>query len=363
MADAIRGTKVQLPLFVSEKSTPLPPPTIGIHSRRYLGAKTRLLDFLDEIVQAEVGSLSSFADVFGGTGVVAHHFNRPDVAVFASDILLSNVVSMRCFLQTQGLNEARIRERLEVLEALEPEGENYVSEHFGGRFFSEENARRIGAIRQTIADWRTQNVVTEEEEAILLTSLLYGLDRCANTCGHYDAYRVQLDQTQRLTLALPEIDVRANVGNRVFHGDANQLVDTLDVDVLYLDPPYNSRQYSDTYHLLENLIQWQKPPVFGKARKMNRATLKSPYCSPRTAAASFAALVARARCRTILLSYNNMGLKGDSRSNACIPDEAIMAALESRGRVTVHERPFQFFTTGLREIADHTERVFVCRVG
>ncbi len=332
-----------------------------IHARRYLGAKTRLLDFLEQIVLDECGTPASFADLFGGTGVVAHRFNKPGTRIIAGDTLRSNVVAMGCFLATTSVDMERMASLIAELDALPAEEDNYISRHFGGTFFTLENARRIGAIRDAIARLEAHGALSDQETRVLQTSLLYAADKVANTCGHYDAYRARLDTTQRLSLGLPVIDQHANRGNLVIEADANRLVAAIDVDVLYLDPPYNSRQYADTYHLLENLVRWEKPPVFGKAAKMDRRGLKSAYCS-RRAPEAFRDLVARARCRHIVVSYNNMGTKGDDRSNARIPDAVILETLKTRGEVKTFETPFQPFSAGKRGIPHHAERLFVCHV-
>lgn len=94
----------------------------------------------------------------------------------------------------------------------------------------------------------------------------------------------------------------------------------ISADLVYIDPPYNSRQYCDAYHLLENVAKWNKPKVFGVARKMNRDNLKSNYCTSQ-ATESFRNLVNNIHAKYILLSYNNMEMKGNSRSNAKISDE------------------------------------------
>ncbi len=334
---------------------------VGIHNRRYLGAKTRLLDLLERVVSAECGQPSSFADLFGGTGVVADRFNAPNVRIIANDNLRCNVVPMRCFLGTTDVDMARVAEWIAELDAMPATEENYFSHHFGGTYFTEENARRIGAIREEIARRRALEIIGEKEESVLLTSLLYAADKVANTCGHYDAYRMKLDKTAKLELRVPAIRQEANRGNVVFEEDANRLAGDIDADVLYLDPPYNSRQYSDTYHVLENLMRWEKPPVVGKARKMDRTGLKSAYCG-RRAPEAFRDLVARARCKHIVVSYNNMGKKGDDRSNARIPDPVILDALASRGSVRHFEVPFNPFSAGKHNICFHRERVFVCHV-
>ena len=61
--------------------------------------------------------------------------------------------------------------------------------------------------------------------------------------------------------------------------DTNAIASTIEADLVYIDPPYNSRQYCDAYHLLENVARWEKPEVFGVAKKMDRTSLKSAYCT------------------------------------------------------------------------------------
>ena len=65
-----------------------------------------------------------------------------------------------------------------------------------------------------------------------------------------------------------------NKENELYNKDINELVRHISADVIYLDPPYNSRQYCDAYHLLENVVHWKKPKVRGVAKKMDRTFLK-----------------------------------------------------------------------------------------
>ena len=132
-------------------------------------------------------------------------------------------------------------------------------------------------------------------------------------------------------------------------------------DVLYIDPPYNSRQYCDAYHLLENLAVWKEPQVYGKAKKMDRSHLKSEYCL-KTAPRVFTDLIKNANCKHILISYNNTGESKDGRSNARIKDDVIINILKNRGEAEVFERDYKAFTTGKSNTDGHTERVFYCKV-
>jgi adenine-specific DNA-methyltransferase len=128
---------------------------------------------------------------------------------------------------------------------------------------------------------------------------------------------------------------------------------------VYIDPPYNSRQYCDAYHLLENVARWDKPEVFGVARKMDRTALKSEYCTQK-ATAAFENLIDSIHAKYILLSYNNMANKGNDRSNAKISDEDILRILKSKGEVKVFSEDYKAFSTGKSDITANQERLFLC---
>jgi len=156
-------------------------------------------------------------------------------------------------------------------------------------------------------------------------------------------------------------DLDINQNNEIHHTDANLLIRDIECDVLYLDPPYNSRQYCDAYHLLENLSLWQKPEVFGVAKKFDRSKIKSDY-SLKAASESFDDLIRNAKCKYILLSYNNMGDRGNSRSNAKISDADIIKSMSKRGEVKIFEKDYKAFTTGKSKHDDNKERVFFVKV-
>lgn len=328
-----------------------------IQNRRYLGNKYKLLDFIEEIVDEHCPSHSTFCDIFAGTGVVGERFNRRNVKIISNDILESNYIPLRAWFKTRNFDEDRIQNLIDHLNWLDCTEDNYVSELFGGVYFTVENARRIGAIRERIDHLD----VTVEERDILITSLIYAADKVANTCGHYDAFRKKMDMNSRIVLLLPNIKAENNRLNEVYEEDANELIKRIEADIIYIDPPYNSRQYSDTYHVPENIAGWNKPSVYGKARKMERDHLKSKYCL-KSAADAFDDLIQNARCKHILVSYNNTGEKKDARSNARISDDQMVDILKRKGNVTVFERDYKAFTAGRSEAIGHTERIFYCKV-
>ena len=328
-----------------------------LQNRRYLGNKYKLLGFIEDIVSEKCNGFESFCDIFAGTGVVGDRFNEKNIKIISNDILASNYFAIKAFLGTSDVNLNSIEEKILSLNSLEAKEDNYFSTHFGNTYFTLENARKIGAIRE-----RIEAIASDEnEKAVLIASLLYAVDKVANTVGHYDAFRKTLDTVQPLRLLVPEFSSEDNQNNEIYREDANKLIRKINFDVLYIDPPYNSRQYSDAYHLLENLATWDKPPVHGIAKKMNRDHLKSEYCL-KSAPEAFADLIKNAKCKNILVSYNNTGESKDGRSNARINDGQILSALKSRGDVDIFERDYKAFTAGKSNGDGHTERVFYCNV-
>jgi adenine-specific DNA-methyltransferase len=186
------------------------------------------------------------------------------------------------------------------------------------------------------------------------------MDKIAKTCGHYDAFRKGIVFNEHLELKIPDVSNTNNPSNCCYNDDANKIAEYIYADLVYLDPPYNSRQYCDAYHLLENVARWEKPEVFGVARKMDRSTMKSKYCT-QSATEAFEQLIGDIKAKYILLSYNNMAEKGNDRSNAKISDQDIMRILEKKGEVNVFSESYKAFTTGKSDIDDNQERLFLCR--
>lgn len=345
----------QTRLFMMEDSKPIQ--YFQLQNRRYLGNKYKLLDFIEEIVKENCKDVQSFCDIFAGTGVVGLKFNTPKIKIITNDILASNFACLKAFLGLSQNFEEKLVEKIKFLNELKATKDNYFSDNFGNTYFSHDNARKIGLIREKI-DQISDN---EEEKTALVCALLYAVDKVANTVGHYDAYRKDLDMLQPIKLAVPKISYSNNTKNEIYKEDANILVRKITCDVLYIDPPYNSRQYSDAYHLLENLAEWKKPEVHGTAKKMDRAHIKSAYCL-KDAASAFDDLIQNAQCRYILLSYNNTGEKKDGRSNARIQDSEIERILSKKGKVKIFEKDYRAFTAGKSNGDGHTERVFFCKV-
>lgn len=335
----------------------------NINNRRYIGSKARMLNFIDDVIKKEKIEFSSFFDLFGGTGIVGDYFNNQKTKVYVNDLLKSNYLSYLAWFGNNKIDKKKLEDIINKYNSLKNLKDNYFSINFGDTYFSKNNCKRIGYIREDIENKYLNNEINTRERAILITSLLYAMDKIANTVGHYDAYRKNGDLDKKLELCM--LDLKSNTNNKnnkIFNEDSNELVRNIKADIVYIDPPYNSRQYSDAYHLLENVATWEKQEVFGVAKKMKRNGIKSKYCSV-SAPLAFKDLIENVNAKYIIVSYNNMGTKGAGRSQAKISDEDIMNALSSKGKVKVYETDFNQFNTGKTHIDNHKERLFICKVG
>ena len=330
-----------------------------INNRRYLGNKYSLTNFIKKIVKENCKNINIVADVFSGTGSVLEIFK--DKQLITNDLLYCNYISNYAWFSNEDYSEEKIINIVYKYNMIKISENNYVRENFADTFFSADDCSKIGYIREDIEKIYKNKEINYKEYSILITILLYAMDRIANTVGHYDAYRKNIEFDKELYLGIMLPDKNLNKDNKCYNKDANELVKNIDCDLLYLDPPYNSRQYSDAYHLLENIANWKKPKVFGIARKMDRKAIKSSYCTIE-ATSKFKELIENTNARYILLSYNNMSEKGNDRSNAKISDKDILEILEKKGKVTIFEEEYKVFSTGKSNVKDNKERLFLCEV-
>ena len=334
---------------------------LTINNRRYLGSKYKLLDFIDETIKNNCGEYNSVFDVFGGTGVVSNYFSEKGKKIYINDILKSNYCIYRAFLGNEKLSENKIKKIIDEYNKISDLEENYFSKNYKNTYFSENDCKKIGYIRENINKKFENKEINEREKYILIASLLYSMDKIANTVGHYDAYRKKQKLEDCFEMYNLDINKNQTIKNEIYNMDSNELAKKIKADIVYIDPPYNSRQYGDAYHLLENVAEWKKPKVYGVAKKMDRSKIKSNYCTNK-ASNAFKDLIKNCNCKYIIVSYNNMGQKGNARSQAKISDTEILEILNQKGKVKVFEQDFNFFTTGKTHIDNHKERLFLCEV-
>lgn len=330
----------------------------SLESRRYIGCKTKLVDWIFSLINEQTHDVHSFCDIFAGTGVVAHRALQTYERVVVNDFLYSNNVMYRAFFAPTEWKEEKVQTIIEEFNALNPKNirENYFSKNFGGKFFDFDTAKIVGYVRGQLQKMRGE--LTEKEYTILLASLIYSIDRRANTLGHFDAYIKKAIPPQPFEMHM--IDAKSFDGVEIHQEDANKLARTIDVDLTYLDPPYNSRQYSRFYHVYENLVQWKKPQLFGTALKPKEENM-SDYCR-NSAFTAFTDLVSHIKSRYLVVSYNNTYHSKSTSSENKIKLEQLEEVLNKCGKTQVFNHEFKAFNSGKTEFDDHREYLFITEV-
>lgn len=334
----------------------------NIENRRYVGSKSKLCEWIDDKLEAECSKCNSLFDVFAGTGVVTQSLLEKYSSFYINDFLFSNEIIYKGFFLDLPYSERRlikIKNEYNTLCADEVL-DNYVSQNYGGRYFSALDAKIIGYIREDIENKRKSGKINEKEYYILLSSLLYSLDRAANTVGHYDAYikGKGIKNVFAFELIAPYDVTGKDI--RIYREDSNNLAKTINCDIAFLDPPYNSRQYSRFYHVLETIAKWDKPELYGVAMKPKEENM-SEYCKVR-ASKAFDDLVSNLHTKYIVVTYNNTYQSKSSSSKNKITLEQIEESLEKRGRTKVFDQPYKYFNAGKTDFEDHKEYLFITRV-
>ena len=221
--------------------------------------------------------------------------------------------------------------------------ENYFSINFGGKFFEHKLSKLIGYIRESLEEMKP--TLTEKEFAVLLASLIYSIDKHANTVGHFDAY-IKKPIAER-PFRLKMIAAKSCPSVQIFREDSNTLARNISCDVAYIDPPYNSRQYCRFYHIYENLVKWEKPALYGVALKPAPENM-SGYCTSK-APQYFKDLILNLNASYYVVSYNNTYHSKSKSSANKILLEQILEILNSCGDTQIFEHSYNAFNTGKTE--------------
>ena len=330
---------------------------LQIEQRRYIGCKAKLTDWIFNIVKTEAPSAKSFCDIFAGTGIVASRAIPLYEKVIINDFLISNNIIYKAFFEQGEFDMSRIVGILTDFNAVDARDldDNYFSRSFGGKYYDYATAKRIGYFRQSIEDLK--NSVSEKENCILIATLIYNIDRIANTLGHFDAYIKKDIKPQDLKLR--PINAQSHKNVSIFREDSNRLARSISMDVTYIDPPYNSRQYSRFYHLYETLVKWDAPELFGVALKPKPENM-SDYCTTK-AVKAFEDLIMNLDTRTIVVSYNNTYDSKSTSSENRISLEDIKTILNKRGETHTFEHTHPYFNAGKTEFNNHKEFLFVTK--
>lgn len=336
---------------------------LEIGNRRYVGSKRQLLRVIYETVQQHIRAEKySIADLFAGTGCVSALFSQTGKDVIINDTLYSNFVAYQTWFGTGYVDEDKLKKIILKMNNLDSDklDENYFSKIYGGKYFSVPDAKKIGYIREEISDAQ----LTERERYILITCLIYAADKIANTVGHFEHFLSTPPKVKNVFMDFPAKLANNSSKTAIYMENANDLVRKISSDVVYIDPPYNARQYVNFYHVLENLARWEKPTEFeGTSMKFKRNHLKSDY-SKAKAPIVMKDLINNVDAKLIIVSYNNTYSAKSIASNNKITESQLNNILTAKGdvleRKVVHHKSFN---SGKTDFKDHKEFLYVCRVG
>lgn len=328
-----------------------------LHNRRYIGSKHKLIDWIFSILLEKCKG-NSFADIFAGTASVAAVASKHFSKIIVNDFLHSNNVIYQAFFGNEKWSANKVAGLIDKYNKISHQelSPNYFSDNFGGKYFSVGSAKMIGFIRADIE--KQKNKLNEREYSILIASLLYSMDKIANTVGHYDAYfRKESIIDELLLKPIEPIEMESVSINRE---DANALVKHIEADIVYVDPPYNSRQYSRFYHILENVTKWERPELYGTALKPLAENM-SDYCRV-SAYDRFNELIKDIKANNIVVSYNNTyeSKSSSSRNKVTLPQ--IKDVLERKGSTEIFAKDYKHFNAGKTNFHNHKEYLFVTKV-
>ncbi len=342
---------------------------------RYIGNKTKLLPFLRSVI-ARVGIAPGVVhDAFAGTAAVGRALKADGWCVHSSDLMTYSYVLQRAYVVASrvdrfdalakadplvqalfaecGLGLARrsiagtgdglvpvagdaATSRLRVVAnhlATGLDGDaGFFARSFGpagGRmYFTDENARRIDAARTALHEWRQRSLLDDDTFYVLLAAVIEGADRVANTAGVYAAYIKQWQPNAlRPFTIVAETPIPSRVRCVAHQADAAQVAEALGpIELLYVDPPYNTRQYAGYYHVPELIARgWFDDAVTlrGKTGLIADEEQRSAWCSRREAPTALRELLAATGARHVLVSYNSEGVIPDKELRAALSDAAI----------------------------------------
>jgi len=281
----------------------------------YIGSKYKLSDFIKRTVRSVVGDDLSdkvFCDIFAGTGIVGRKFKSTVKKVIANDFEYYSYVLNKNYIENHIdiPNKEGFIDELNNL-PLSDTGFIYKNYCLGGGterlYFSDYNGQKIDTIRKKIEEWYINQEITPNLYYFLLASLLECADKVANTASVYGAYLKQLKASAQEKLVLQPANFEINGSeHEVFTEDSNDLISRIEGDILYLDPPYNERQYGANYHLLNTIAKYDN--FIPKGKTGMRVYKRSNYCFSAKVKYEFENLIKTAQFQYIFLSYNNEGL-------------------------------------------------------
>lgn len=326
----------------------------------YIGSKYSLIPEIERVLNEKSVPAGGIAlDLFAGTGIVAQYLKRRGHIAYANDWQYYSYLTCVAFIEHNELpsfgtlmkdshwgkkiSQCPLSPNISICSTRKNPSIGFNNSVFpvlsylthlpgkAGRFydayceggesgrlyFSRENGLRIQAIRDLIEQWSDDELISPNEKAWLVASLIEGADRVANTASIYGAYLKHVKRSAQKSLQLcimdPVSSLHDDRQHRAFCMDSETLLGELNgtpLQLVYIDPPYNSRQYNANYHILETIARWDldylQPRGVTGLRSLGEN--KSDYCRKGRVEGAFRRLFGLINAEYVLFSYNNEGL-------------------------------------------------------
>ena len=337
---------------------------------RFIGNKTNLLNDIAQVIKENCdGTEKVFCDIFSGTASVARFFKNK-YKIISNDLLYFSYVLQKGTIENNEipsfkkledrLNIHDVFDYLENIDIKQEKFNKFIYENYSPNkkcermYLTSENALRIDFIRNKIEEWRNKELIDKNEYYYLLAALIEGVPFVSNITGTYGAYLKQWDKRAFKKFEMIRLNViDNNVKNQCYNKNSNDLIQEISGDILYLDPPYNERQYLPNYHLLETIARYDNPEIKGKTGIRVYNSEKSNYCIKNKVYSEMEELIKNAKFKHIIVSYNQDGLL--SKNDI----ETILKKYGNKETYKLYEIPYKQYQNKLTKKLDiHYEYLF-----
>ncbi|MCL2792745.1 MAG: DNA adenine methylase [Spirochaetaceae bacterium] len=329
----------------------------------YLGNKRALLSFIEEgveIVKKKVCKKKlDILDLFSGSGIVSRFFKKYANRLIANDLEKYSEVINQCYLTN--FSQFNRNAFMEIYDSVilklknEPLREGIIAELYAPKddknimpgervFYTKRNAMYLDTARQLI------DKVPDEYKNFLLAPLLSEASIHTNTSGVFKGFykdsktglgKFGGDRSNALTRILSDIHIPFPVFSNfecdmeIYRCDANEIVKHInDIDLVYIDPPYNQHPYGSNYFMLNLLAEYLSPKKISTVSGIPVGWNRSDYNKSRAAITVFKDLLENIKAKYLLISFNSEGF---------IPMEEMIGLLESIGKVEILEKQYNTF--------------------
>ncbi len=338
---------------------------------RFIGNKERLVKWIYAEMKNNNISGNLFFDFFSGTGNVGKYFKEKQYQIVSSDLMYFSYVLQKAYIENSEypgfeklIDKINIKSNkfftdnyelvIEYLNNLDGINgfiyQNYTPNDEQKRmYFIPENGKKIDAIRVKIEEWYTGNLISDNEYFILLACLIESVPFYSNILGVYAAYKKDWDKRALKPFNLKMIQILKSQKNHfVYNQNSMELLNKNKYDIIYLDPPYNQRQYAPNYHLLETIAKYDNPEIKGISGMRDYNNQKSNFCNRDKALSELEKIVCSNNYNYLILSYNNEGI---------MSQDDIMSIFQKAGNVKLIEYDYLRFKSNSNGLASSKKMI------